>query len=224
MFNAIKLLFKEIAYPFLIILILIIISFLTYLISPSLSGYLTITAFYLILIGFSFYYLNYSKIKERKNKSLFAWLDILDGNNEFLENLYSHKKVEKDLLINLNTVYDAVLNYTERDIKKLRLLKVYFKSINNESPIDLFAKVFITFLFGIFAANLSNGKILSHFKGVSPLALDISSTYLTVLNLIMLFFMFLIGVTFILSELFIGKKRTKFIEEVLEMCIKEVEE
>ena len=223
MISGIQLVLKKSAYVFIGILILIAISYSTFLINSKLSAYVTVTLLYIILIIFFFYFLNYSKIKERKNKSLYAWLDILDGKTIFLENLYKNKNVENDLLQNMNNIYNELLEYTGKDIRKLRLLKVYFKSINNESPIDLFGKVFITFLFGIFAANLSNGKILSYFSGVSPHSLALSSDYLTTLNVIMVGRPGHIGLAFILSELFIDKKRTKLIEEVLEICIKELE-
>lgn len=92
--------------------------------------------------------------------------------------------------------------YAKHDIRKLRLLKAYFKSINNESPFDLFVKMFITFLFGAFATNLSNGNIINYFTRVTSHEINVSHSFQTILNLAMLIIMFLIGIVFIICDIF----------------------
>jgi hypothetical protein len=196
---------------------------LTYIINPNFVDYVGVSIPYIFIVLFFYYSLNYTNLRNRKDKTIYYWLDRLDGGNNLLLNLLEQNETQGDVLENLEIVYKKLLVYTGHDIKKLRLLKGYFKSVNNETSIDLFLKLFIAFLFGIFATNLSNGNIMDYFNGVTSHEINVSNGFLTILNLIMVFLMFLIGIAFIIRELFIDKKRVKVVEEVLEVCIKQLE-
>jgi hypothetical protein len=200
-----------------------ILMFLTYLINPNLVDYVGVSIPYIFIVIFFYYSLNYTNLRSRKDKSIYYWLDRLDGGNKLLLNLLEQNETQGDILENLENLYKKLLVYTGHDIKKLRLLKGYFKSVNNETSIDLFLKLFITFLFGVFATNLSNGNIMDYFNGVTSHEINVSNGFLTILNLLMVFFMFLIGIAFIIRELFTDKKRVKVVEEVLDVCIKQLE-
>jgi hypothetical protein len=200
-----------------------ILMYLTYLINPKLVDYVGISIPYIFIVIFFYYSLNYTNKKNRNDKSIYYWLDRLDGGNNLLLNILEQNETQGDILKNLEIVYIKLLVYTGHDLKKLRLLKGYFKSVNNETSIDLFLKLFITFLFGVFATNLSNGNIIDFFNGVTSHEINVSTGFLTILNLLMLFLMFLIAMAFIIRELFIDKKRVKVVEEILEVCIKQLE-
>ncbi|CAH0298459.1 hypothetical protein SRABI80_04165 [Peribacillus frigoritolerans] len=105
----------------------------------------------------------------------------------------------------------------------MRLLKAYFKSVNNETSYDLLGKLFITFLFGLLATNLSNGNILIYINQIFSQEIKVSPTYETILDFVMVFLLFLTVITRFIKDLFSHKKRTKIIEEILEVCIKELE-
>lgn len=200
-----------------------ILGFISYKINPVFLDYIVVITLYVLIIIFFYYSLNYTHVKKSDNKSIYNWLDRLDGEDSFLLALFNNSKVQKDILENLEIVYKKLLIYSGHDLRKLRLLKGYFKSLNNETPFDLFVKLFITFLFGVFATNLSNGNIFKYFTKVSSHVINVSTNFQTGINTMMLIVMLLIAITFIIRDMFINKKRTKVIEEILEVCIKELE-
>jgi hypothetical protein len=221
--NIIKNILKFLVYLLIFVIISGILVFITYEINPKFVDYVIVTIPNAFIIIFFYYSLIYTNIKKRNDKTIYNWIDRLNGSDSFILKLLDNAEVQEDILENLEIVYKNLLVYSEHDIRKLRLLKAYFKSLNNEAPFDLFVKMFITFLFGVFATNLSNGKIINFFNHVSSHEINISHSFQTILNIMMLFTMFLIGIVFIIREMFTNKKRTKVIEEVLEICIKELE-
>ena len=151
------------------------------------------------------------------------WLDSLDGSYNLLQKLFKNHEVKVDTLDNLDKVYRELLVYTEQDIRKMKLLKAYFKSINNENSNDLVSKVVITFLFGLFATNLSNGTLLYYTNMVFTHQIKVSNSYETFLDILMIVLMFIIVIKLVINDLYSDKKRTKIVEEILEVCINEVE-
>ncbi|MGW8429208.1 hypothetical protein ACWGJQ_27835 [Peribacillus simplex] len=197
--------------------------FIAYGINNKIGDYSAVTFTYVFGIVFFYCLLNNTIVKEKKDNSLYMWLDRLDGSYNLLQKLFIKHEVQEDTFENLDKVYRELLAYTGHDIRKLRLLKAYFKSLNNETSFDLFGKIFITFLFGILATNLSNGKILNYVNQIFTLEIKVSNSYETFLDFIMIFSMFFIAIKQLINGLFSDKKRTKIIEEVLEVCIKELE-
>ncbi|MED4691304.1 hypothetical protein [Peribacillus frigoritolerans] len=200
-----------------------ILVFIAYRINNTIGDYLFVTIPYVFAIVFFYYLLNESIVNREKDNSIYMWLDKLDGSYNFLEILFGNHEVQEDTLENLDRVYKELLTYTGHDIRKLRLLKAYFKSVNNETSYDLLGKLFITFLFGLLATNLSNGNILIYINQIFSQEIKVSPAYETILDFIMVFLLFLTVITRFIKDLFSHKKRTKIIEEILEVCIKELE-
>ncbi|MDQ0975997.1 threonine/homoserine/homoserine lactone efflux protein [Neobacillus niacini] len=223
MLNILKSSFKFIVFLLIFFIISTIFVFIAYLINPKYVDYVILIILNTFIIIFFYYSLIYSNNKKQNNKILYNWIDRLDGSDSFIIKILDNAEVKENLLENLEFVYKKLLVYSEHDVTKLRLLKGYFKSLNNEAPFDLFGKVFLTFLFGVFATNLSNGNIINYFTRVTSHEIDVSQIFQTVVNLSMLIIMFLIGIVFIIRDIFANKKRTKIIEEILDVCIKELE-
>lgn len=217
-----KLGFKFTAFALLLFVIFGIWLFVAYKIDNKIGDYSVVTLPYVFCIAL-FYYLINTIEKKEKNNSIYMWLEKLDGSYNLLQKLFRNHKVKEDTLENLDRVYKELLVYTGHDIRKLRLLKAYFKSINNETSYDLFGKVFITFLFGLLATNLSNGNILNFINKTITHEIKVSPTYETLLDIIMVFALFIILIKNLMGELFNHKKRSKIIEEVLDVCINELE-
>jgi hypothetical protein len=209
-------------YTFLYIIITVGIICTTYFINPSYMDYVGLIMTYFAIILFTFY-LNNVSVKKQDKKLLNYWLDTLGGSNELIETLIGKEEDKKDIIKNLEIVYSKVLVYSEHDIRKLRLLKGYFKSINNESPSDMFFKLFATFLFGVVATNLSNGNINNLIMAILPHNFHVTDGFLKISNTTMFSIVFLIFILNIIRDMFTHKKRTKVIEEIIDVCIKELE-
>jgi hypothetical protein len=189
--------------------------------------YVMVTFSYILVILFMLYILEQSGKVTSKNDSLFDWLANLDGGSELLSKLLNVEPNSNDLLKNLNITYKKLLAYSKHDKINLYLLRAYFKSINNDIAFDVFGKAFIAFLFGIFATNISNGRLLEVFNIFtnSTLAqIKIDGTFQMFLQVGTLIISFIMVTAFSIKDLYSSKKRINIIQEILDVAINNIKE
>lgn len=187
-------------------------------------GYLTvITAYilmnYLMLRGFLF--LNRTR---HDTKSVYVWLDNLDGNDDLLKTLFLNEE-SNSILGNLELVYKKLIFLVRYDKKKLKLLRGYFKSLLDEGPQDLLNKTILGIAVAIIIWLITKGALW----GISIVPKgesfsDINPLFVTVLNFITYIFELFLFLIIFIQDYFRSKKRNRIIIEVLDVCIEEIEE
>lgn len=193
------------------------------------SKFIPYFSYLFIFIGYVLfnYYLFFINIRigkgPKKKNTIYYWLDNLDGSDVFLKKLFVHEK-NKDILSNLDFVLNKFKSITGNDIKQMKLLRGYFRAINQEGPEDLFFKTVLGIIVAVIAWGINRGYFLnlSRFKS-SLSSLGINPDIFTGLNLATLVFQGLLFFAIIIADYFKNKKRTKVIIEILDICIEEMD-
>jgi hypothetical protein len=213
------------------LLLLAVIIFLIVLIATVVRNkafdYAMFTLSHILVILLMLYILKQSVKVTNNNDSFFDWLVNLDGSSELLSKLFNNEPNSSDLLKNLNITYKKLLAYSKHDKINLYLLRAYFKSINNDVAFDVFAKAFIAFLFGIFATNISNGRlleVLNIFTNSTLTEIKIDGTFRMFLQVGTLIISFIMVVAFSIKDLYSSKKRINIIQEILDVAINNIKE
>ena len=118
-----------------------------------------------------------SMVKETKKESsdrakdLYSWTDNLDGGDNYLE--YIFKSIESNSIpSNLIALYEKLINETENNFKKVRLLRAYYKAYKDRQAAKLYYKFMGTALFGfvifsiqaILQGRITNESFLTFFN------------------------------------------------------------
>jgi len=201
----------------LFIIFSIIATFLPY------SGYIILTDFYILLMYYLFILFTF-KMDKSSNDSVNQWLDRLDGSEKLCKDLFPSKK-KKKVLENLEYVFQRLNEYTNGDKKKLRLLKRYFKTLNNEDAYDLFFKTFLGILVAVVIWGINKGS----FRNIASVTdkivnLDISLTYVSILNILVLIFEGVLFFVILINDYFTNKTRNRILVEIIEVCIEKYED
>jgi hypothetical protein len=207
--------FAKYILPIIIWLSIIILDFFI----PYYKGYLTVSAFYGLLNYYMIiYFLNFRSKKESK-LSLYMWLDNLEGCNRLLKYLLKNEK-EEGILENLEKVHDRLNEYCQNDKKKLKLLRSYFKTINEEGPLELLNKTILGIIVASIVWLITKGKLWTY-ASFTETVMDVNPLYITSLNFttfIIEGFLFLI---IFIVDYFKDRTRNKIILEVIDVCIDE---
>lgn len=199
------------------------------LIVKAISGYLPYTssinimAAYLVLNYYVFLSnLSFGKGRSKK-KTIYYWLDKLDGSETFLKTLFLFEK-NKDINYNLNFVYEKFMSITGKDKRKMKLLRGYFRTLNEEGPLDLFFKTFLAIIVAVIVWGINRGYFLDLSKVKDDItSLGINPEFITGLNLMTFGLQGVLFLGIIISDYFSSKKRTKIIIEILDVCIDELD-
>lgn len=185
------------------------------------GGYLSVTSMYFVLCYYLLLYIiKVGNINKSKDKdSLYVWLDKLGGGHSLLNDLFIQKN-NRDVITNLEEVYYTFNHFTKYDKRKLKLLKAYYKTLNEEGPLDIFFKSIHGVILAIVIWGVNKGYLLSlaQYTGDTS-TLGVAQSYITVLNFISFI---IIGITYfalLIIDYFSGKKRIKIVLEILDVCI-----
>lgn len=206
------------------IFVAIIILFIAIIVDgfiPVYKGYLSFTMVYAIIIYFMFRFFRFLSTEKEDENSLYMWLDNLAGSDELLKSLFLDEK-STNILNNLEKVNKKLNVLTQFNEKKLKLLQAYYKTLNDDGPLDLLNKTVLGIIVAIVITVITKGALwsISTFTGNTG-SLNVSPNYITVLNysiFIIEIFLFLI---FFIKDYFKSKTRNKIILEILEVCIEE---
>lgn len=123
----------------------------------------------------------YYPIKPKRD-NLYLWLDSPYGRDEDLISDLSKIPVN-NTLTNLDTLSRRLLVYANFDVKKLRLLKAYFRTLYAESQGETFLKAaFAIFCGPVIIYALNNFDSLMLFKPIE--FQDVNPTFLTLFNIL----------------------------------------
>jgi hypothetical protein len=198
--------------PFVILLmVLFISSFL-----PG-QGYINTTAGYILLNYYIFILIKLSGGEKKRKNSVYEWLDILDGESEILK-VFKKEKKYKDITKNLEFVFKYFNSHY--DIIKLKLLRGYFKTLNDEGPHDMLFKTLLGVLAAIVIWGINRGFVLEIVKPSRNTSfVEVSPVYFTILNFVTIIFEGILIFAIIIKDYFKNKKRNRIIIEILEVCI-----
>lgn len=198
----------------LLTLILLLIVFM-------MAGDFAVSVHILMLIGYvifaiPIYVFFYYPIKPKRD-NLYLWLDSPYGRDEDLISDLSKIPVN-NTLTNLDTLSRRLLVYANFDVKKLRLLKAYFRTLYAESQGETFLKAaFAIFCGPVIIYALNNFDSLMLFKPIE--FQDVNPTFLTLFNILATIF-YLCGFLFkMIRGITTNKKRNRLVEEVIDACI-----
>jgi hypothetical protein len=205
-------------FPFLLFLILAFFTvFLPY------YQYILTALFFLLTNYYLFILFNISFGEKKINKdSLYVWLDQLDGGKDLLLFLLKENK-QNNVIKNLLTVSDYF--YQSFDYKELKLLRGYFRTLDEEGPLQMIIKTIIGILISIIIWGITKGHFLEIVKvDVDPNELDIHPTYFSFWIMITIIFEILLIFSVFIKDYFENKKRNKMILEILDVCIEGIEQ
>lgn len=212
----------KIFFVFLVLLALAsVITFFAYKAGPTIGDYTVTIVANLIVIIYLGYILKQTFGLKEKDDSLYEWLDRLDGGQTMLSKILQDTSVQKDVLENLTNAYNKILVYSKHRKIDLKLLKAYYKALNTENSLDLFAKTFIAFVFGLFATNINNGNLIALINNFSNREVTINSSIQNYIDILTLFIIFVLVMSFIIRDFYSNRKRLILIQELLEVAIQE---
>ncbi|MGN7433678.1 hypothetical protein ACTHOS_01820 [Bacillus safensis] len=204
-------------------LILIVSILINVFVDLTLSYNFFVFSIFLLMYAFiiqSLFKINPEHLKTPKN--IYEWLDIpiLYNQDKFL-NETKKKKINKgDLMENLDYFRKQLLTYTKHDLTKLRMLKAYVRAKNSKGNFATIMQTLIALISGpLFVFILRQEAIINYYS--IPEANPLMNSVMTYILIFLLFVFVLINLIFLFSG---NKKRLFFIEEMVEVCIKEIEE
>jgi hypothetical protein len=139
-------------------------------------------------------------------ESLFEWSNDLQGGHLLLKNLLENEKVDIDILLNMKNIKNKIMVYCQHDINNLRLLNAFFKILKEEKEKETYYRIVIGFIISISVLYFRGNQGIEFLTLYSPLELFIA---------LMILLVFLINITYL------GNKRIRIIQEIIEECIKE---
>lgn len=219
--NIIKEFFKIFFSILVIILLTFIVCIIAYKIGTQVGDYtlsILSSIYTVLLLG---YILQKTSNVNKKNDSLYEWLDRLDGEYLLSNKILGDNKDQKDILRNLTITYNNLKIYSQHNKINLKLLKAYYKALYTENYFDLFTKTFIAFIFGLFATNLNNGKLLNLFSEFSNREIHINNTVQYSLDFLTLVIIFILVMIYIIRDFLSSRKRLIIIQELLDIAIAE---
>lgn len=203
------------------IVLFILFSLISFFLGGVIGFYITTFSFYGLLTYWTLLFFYKSIIGNKKDdKSLYGWLDKLNGDSRFIKELFTNEEDSNNLMKNLEIVYSNLNKIVEGDVRKLKLLRAYFKAKNIENSLDLFGKALITLILAVSAGLISSGKI---FKILMPKDKTgfVDFEFYQMLGLIYIITLLIVVIISIILETNQHKKRNKFIEEIIEVSIEE---
>ncbi|MFF2449351.1 hypothetical protein ACFVSW_20115 [Neobacillus sp. NPDC058068] len=162
--------------------------------------------------------------KVRSQDNLYEWLDVLDGSEKLIKRLVIHEK-NKDVMSNLEAVFDKIMFFTNKDKRKLYLLKGYFKTLADEGPFDLFFKTLRTIIVAISAWGINKGFLFAISKeNVGNLEKIVNPNYVVAWNYASILLLGIIALAVFIKVYFKEKTRIKIILEIIETCIEDIKD
>lgn len=206
----------------IIALVILLIAIVIDSFIPVYKGYLSFTIVYVIIIYFMVRFFLFLSAEKNDKNSLYMWLDNLDGSDEFLKSLFLQDE-NIDIVNNLELVYKKFNVFTQFDKKKLKLLRGYYKTLNDDGPLDLLNKTILGIIVAIVIGVVSKGVLwsISTFTGDTG-SLNVNPIYITVLNFSTYIIELFLFLTIFIKDYFKSKARNKIILEILEVCIEEI--
>lgn len=175
---------------------------------------------YMLLWLYVYIFLVKQYFKPKVNSSIYDWLDKQDNSSLFIRDLLDNIP-SKDFMFNLEKTYNSILVYANHDIKKLRILRAYMRSINTESSWQAFNRVLLQLLAGPIIILLINKGIINKIVDTKHLEL-ISPSFIYTLNFLTIAFSLMFMIFMVTTELFSNKKSNKLIEEMIDACIEDL--
>lgn len=207
----------------MLFLILVVSILINVFVNLTLSYNFMVVSTFLLMYAFIIYSLfkiNTEHLKQPKN--IYEWLNnpILYDQDTILSETKNKEIDKENLMENLDYFRKQILAYTKHDLTKLRMLKAYVRTKNGEGNSSTIKRTLITLISGpLFVFVIRKEAIINYFN--IPEA-NQSLISIMVYILILLSFVFvLISIIFIFSG---NKGRFSFIEEMVEVCIKDLEE
>jgi hypothetical protein len=207
-----------------------LISGILFILLIGVSGFLPYGKY--IFIALVYIAINYYSVlgivrmggENRSKENLYQWLDVLDGSESLIKRLFIHEK-NKDVISNLENVFDKIMFITNRNKKKLNLLKGYFKTIAEEGPYEVFSKTLLTIIIAISTWGINKGFLFTISKGnVESIERIINPQYIIVWNYVTILFLGIIALAVFIKIYFKEKTRLKIIIEVIDTCIEDLKD
>lgn len=148
--------------------------------------------------------------KFRGKMSVYEWMDDLSNFDDKLHYLLNNQSVKYKTIENLSIIKEIILRCTNGNIDNLRLMKAYYTQYSKETAEELYLRT----VMGIFVPLLIffMGKKLSIFNEFTVYS------FFAVLMVVFITFAVITG------RLSYDKKRHGLIIDIIDICIKEIED
>lgn len=208
---------------------MLVMSFINLTVTILMSVFVNLTWAYNYLVVFTFlliyafiihslYKINPENMKLPKN--IYEWLNNPILYNPILSETKNKEVDKKNLMENLDYFRKQLLTYTKHDLTNLRMLKAYVRTKNSEGNSSTIKRTLITLISGpLFVFVIRQEAIINYFN--IPEANPSLISIMVYILLFLLFIFVLISIIFLFSG---NKGRFYFIEEMVEVCIKDLEE
>jgi hypothetical protein len=187
-----------------------------YTAAVSFLGGITLHMFYII------YFKDY--IQNQRNPRMFDWLDSRMQRDLTKEILMKEQGIKSTTLENLELVQTKILDYTKSDINKLYLIKAFLNARNNDNMPGIITRVMTPIIATVFLTSLLEesfaGKLI---LGSSKPDGAINPEVVATIKFLFIIFAFLIFIFVYILESHRGKQRSKIMEEIVDVCIKQIE-
>lgn len=216
-----RLIFKIFISLLILIIITFIVSLIAYQIGPQVGDYTLSILSSIFMVIFLGIILQQTSNVMKKDDSLYEWLDRLDGEYSLSNKILGDTTNQKDILKNLTITYNNLIIFSQHNKINLKLLKAYYKALYTENYFDLFTKTFIAFIFGLFATNINNGKLMDLFSNFINREVNINSNVQYLIDFLTIVIIFILAMIYIIRDFSSTRKRLVILQELLDIAIAE---
>jgi hypothetical protein len=148
--------------------------------------------------------------KFRKKESIYVWMDDLSNFDDRLHYLLKNQSVKYSILDNLSIIKENISKYANGNLDNLRLMKAYYLQYSKETSEELYLRTVMGVLVPLLIFFM--GKNLPIFKEI------------TVYSFFAVLMVVFITIAVITDRLNFNKRRLGITVEIIDICIKEIED
>ncbi|NQD49599.1 hypothetical protein HP440_03725 [Bacillus altitudinis] len=202
---------------------LIVSIFIHAFVNPTVSYNFQVVSIFLLMYAFIIH--SIFKINPEypiRPKNIYEWLNnpILYDQDPILSESKYKEIDKKNLMENLDYFRNQLLAYTKHDLTNLRMLKAYVRTKNSDGNSSTIKRTLLTLISGpLFVFVIREDAVINYFN-----VPEANQSLISIMVYILIFLSFVFVLISIILFFSGNKGRFSFIEEMVEVCIKDLEE
>lgn len=166
----------------------------------------------------------FKKRRKKKKISLFNWTNYIQDVEEDIKKLIGHKKASNNIIDSIDDIKQQIHLYFQRDKQKMKKFKAYLNVVEKDSTLIAFQTFLLAMLSAGFVSVVATGNVKWIIRNyVMPkIEGELLGDFYYTAGFIFLILFITIIVGFIMN--YTDKTRVRILQEVMDLCIDEIEE
>ena len=159
-----------------------------------------------------------------KKQLLFYWMDDLSGFDKELMEIIGESK-SSNVMDNLITIKNKLLNYVNNDLDRLKLLKGYLTAKANDNVLNIFLTFVLGLITALIVATTRTGSIQALLPNIANTQEGVSlpAEFILFLECTFLGVYILVNIVIVIVIANSTKTRHSLVNQVVDTCIQEIE-